>query len=140
MTVNGRDVGRTPLTVPNLNTGTHIVRVTRDGYSPAERRVAISTSDPTATLALTLTRAPAVPAKPSAAVPRETASLLVESRPVGATVFLDGKRIGTTPMSLPTISVGAHAVRLEMTGYRPWSASVRVVAGEKNRVAASLEQ
>jgi hypothetical protein len=29
---------------------------------------------------------------------------------------------------------------MEMAGYKPWSASVRVVAGEKNRVAASLEQ
>jgi hypothetical protein len=43
-------------------------------------------------------------------------------------------------MSLPSVTVGAHAVRLELTGFKPWTASVRVVAGERNRVAASLEE
>jgi hypothetical protein len=84
--------------------------------------------------------APAPARTPAAAAGRETSTLLVESRPTGATVFLNGKRVGTTPMELPTVAVGSHAVRLEMTGYRPWSSSVRVVSGEKNRVAASLEQ
>jgi hypothetical protein len=66
--------------------------------------------------------------------------MLVESRPPGATVFIDGKRVGTTPMSISSIAVGAHAVRMEMGGYKPWTASISVIAGEKNRVAASLEQ
>jgi hypothetical protein len=29
---------------------------------------------------------------------------------------------------------------MEMTGYRRWSTSIRVVAGERDRVAASLEE
>jgi hypothetical protein len=144
--VDGRVVGKTPLTIPNLARGTHTVRVMRDGYASLDRRVSITADDPTATLTLSLTRTPPAAARgaPPPAAPanaaREQSSLLVESRPTGATVFLDGKRVGTTPMSLPSVTVGAHAVRLEMTGFKPWTASVRVVAGEKNRVAASLEQ
>jgi hypothetical protein len=131
--VDGRDAGRTPTTVRNLARGTHTVRIARDGYTAQERRVSITASQPNPSLSVRLPRAPAPPPTP------RSASLLVESRPTGATVFVDGKRIGTTPLSLPSVAIGAHAVRLELKGFRPWSASVRVTAGEKNRVAASLE-
>jgi serine/threonine-protein kinase len=145
--VDGRDVGKTPLTIPNLARGAHTVRVMRDGYTSVDRRVSITTGEPTATLSLNLTRTPA-PATRAASPPpaaqanaaREQTPLLVESRPSGATVFLDGKRVGTTPMSLPSVMAGSHAVRLELAGFRPWTASVRVVTGERNRVAASLEE
>jgi hypothetical protein len=53
---------------------------------------------------------------------------------------MDGNLVGTTPMALPSVPVGSHAIRLEHDGYRHWSSSVRVVASEQNRVTASLER
>ena len=144
VTIDGKDVGKSPLTVPNLPRGTHTVRVMRDGYTTIERRVVITPSQPASTLTLNLARGAAPPAARPPAAPEsrspQTASLTIESRPSGATVIIDGKRVGTTPLALPGVSVGTHAVRMEMAGYKPWTASVPVVAGEKNRVAASLEQ
>ena len=142
VTIDGRDVGKAPLTIPNLTRGTHTVRIMRDGYTTVERRVEISAGQPSSTITLNLARTAAPATRPAVEEPaaRQTASILVESRPSGATVFMDGKRIGTTPMAIPSVSVGSHAVRMEMSGFKPWTASVRVVAGEKNRVAASLEQ
>ena len=142
VTIDGRDVGKAPLTIPNLTRGTHTVRIMRDGYTTVERRVEISAGQPSSTITLNLARTAAPATRPAVEEPaaRQTASVLVESRPSGATVFIDGKRIGTTPMAIPSVSVGSHAVRMEMSGFKPWTASVRVVAGEKNRVAASLEQ
>ena len=143
VTLDGRPVGQAPLTIPNLGRGTHTVRVTRDGYASIERRVVITANQPTSTLTLNLTRIAAPqrsrPAPPEQRAPL-TADVLFESRPTGATVFMDGKRIGTTPMALPSVRVGSHAFRFELAGHKPWSASVPVVAGQKNRVAASLEQ
>ena len=141
VTIDGRDVGKAPLTIPNLGRGTHTVRVMRDGYSPVERRVAITADQPVSTLTLNLTRASATPPRPAPPEPaaQQTADVFFESRPSGATVFIDGKRIGTTPIALPSVRAGSHAVRFEMSDHRPWTASIRVVAGEKNRVAASLE-
>ena len=66
--------------------------------------------------------------------------MVVESRPRAARVVLNGKEVGRTPLVLPEVSAGSHVVRLEMDGYRTWTASVRVVAGERNRVTASLEE
>ena len=52
----------------------------------------------------------------------------------------DTQRVGTTPLTLATVPTGTHAVRLELEGYRRWSSTVRVTAGERNRVTASLDQ
>ncbi len=67
-------------------------------------------------------------------------SLVVASKPGGATVQLDGRPVGTTPLTMPAVAAGAHAIRLELAGYQVWSASVQVNAGKVNRVTASLER
>ncbi|HEX7138045.1 MAG TPA: PEGA domain-containing protein [Vicinamibacterales bacterium] len=83
--------------------------------------------------------------RPPAPVPAGTSGqfvgrLSVDSRPVGARVFLDNKQIGLTPLAMPSIRAGEHAIRLERDGYRHWTSTVRVVAGEQNRVTASLDR
>jgi hypothetical protein len=65
--------------------------------------------------------------------------LTIISKPAGASVFLDGRDVGKTPLSVPAVTAGSHVVRLELAGYRRWSSSVRIVAGQKERVTASLE-
>ena len=131
--VDGRSGGETPATVRDLARGAHQVRLVREGYTTVERRIVITASKPALTLTVPMVKMPVVPA-------RLDSALVVESRPAGATVFLDGRQIGTTPLALPGVQVGAHAVRMELDGYRPWSASIQVVASDQNRVAASLER
>jgi len=150
VSVDGRDYGKTPATVRDLARGGHRVRVTRDGYTPQERRVVISPSRPaqSVNIALVAVRVPpptraasAAPAAASATVDGRLAGVLaVDSRPSAAKVYLDGKLVGSTPLMLQTVAPGEHAVRLERDGYRPWSSSVRIVANERNRVTASLER
>jgi eukaryotic-like serine/threonine-protein kinase len=82
--------------------------------------------------------------KPPPPRPKTTAafvgSLSVVSRPAGATVTLDGRIVGVTPLTLPEVAAGSHAVRLDLAGYLMWSASTQVVAGEQKKVNASLER
>jgi len=142
--VDGREHGETPATIRDLPRGTHRVRITRDGYAAEERRIAISTAQPSQSITVELKRVAPVAARstgsPAAPIGAAVGALTVESRPDGARVFLDGRLVGTTPLSLPQISGGEHAVRLEREGYRPWSSSVRVAGGQRQRVAASLER
>ncbi|WNG15549.1 PEGA domain-containing protein [Cystobacter fuscus] len=42
----------------------------------------------------------------------------VKSRPAGARVFIDNQFQGYTPMTVPTLSVGKHLLRLERPGFR----------------------
>jgi hypothetical protein len=151
--VDDRDVGRTPAAVRDVAVGAHRVRVVHDGYVTQERSVTISRKRPTQALTIGLKRpptaknmkvAPAAVPRPAAAPQRTIAgvggALVVDSRPEGAKVFLDGKLVGTTPMSLPSIAAGEHTVRLEREGYKNWSSTLRVAGPGQNRVTASLER
>ncbi len=163
--VDGQAHGDTPATVRDLSPGPHRIRVVRDGYTTVDRRIVVSTSRPAHSLLVAMSRiskpAPAAPVAKTNAVPRATpvegvsrpagaqtapgapagdGGLVVESKPAGARVFVDGREVGTTPLSLPGVTAGEHAVRLERDGYQQWSSSVRVVASEQHRVTASLER
>jgi hypothetical protein len=67
-------------------------------------------------------------------------SLQIVTRPAGAQVIMDGRSIGKTPMSIPDVPAGDHSIRLELSGFKPWSTTADVKAGNTTRVAASLEQ
>jgi hypothetical protein len=79
-------------------------------------------------------------ARPLAERPRTGPAILeVVSRPAGARVILDGRPVGTTPVRALDAAPGAHTIRLELPGHAPWTTTLRVAAGERARVAASLE-
>jgi serine/threonine-protein kinase len=167
--VDGRDRGSTPATVTDLGRGEHRLRIVRDGYTAAERRIVLSSSRPSSSLIVPLAKTPvspkpnvrqsadAAPAspkpgtrpsaeaglaspKPAATAVAEVGSLLIESRPTGANVFMDGRAVGKTPANLPEVKAGDHAVRLELTGHRQWTTSFKVMGGTPNRIGASLEK
>ncbi|HUK33944.1 MAG TPA: PEGA domain-containing protein, partial [Vicinamibacterales bacterium] len=156
--VDGKDRGQTPAAIPDLARGEHRIRIVRDGYTTAERRVVLTPSRQSQLLSVPLAReprptaatappntkatadAPAVPPKQNAKPAAEAGALIVESRPAGAAVLLDGRRVGSTPLSLGDVRAGNHAVRLERDGYQTWASSVTVAGGEQSRVTASLEK
>lgn len=135
--VDGRDVGATPLTVGDLSLESHIVAVRQDGYATARHRVSLTAQEPAQSLTVALVEARAPQAEPA----RRTVPLLltVDSRPIGAAVIIDGRRVGRTPLTIEQITEGEHLVELEMDGYQRWTSTVQVRAGQGNRVAASLE-
>jgi hypothetical protein len=107
----------------------------RNTSPPPDRRAAARTAP----------ERPTTRPRPPAPVPAGTSGefvghLSVDSRPVGARVFLDNKPIGVTPLAVPSVRAGEHAIRLEREGYRLWTSTVRVVSGEQNKVTASLDR
>lgn len=144
VSVDGHVYGRTPLAVGDLARGAHRVTITHDGYTTEERRAVITTSRLSQSMMVALARPRPATSRAArtkgAPADRLAGVLAVASRPAGAKVYLDGTLVGTTPMSLASVPAGSHAIRLEHDGYRRWSSSVRVVAGEQHRVTASLER
>jgi hypothetical protein len=163
--VDNREYGRTPVTVNMLARGAHRVRVTQEGYVAGERQVTITAAQRahSVTVQLVPERAPsgsgarggntakaaggaarapgggATAAAPAGTAASRSGPLTVESRPIGARVFLDGKLVGTTPLTLTDVPAGDHAIHLELAGYARWSTAVRIVPAAQNRIAASLE-
>lgn len=105
--------------------------------TPATRATDASTVAPVATRG----ERPASPSPSQQGVTAaSTGGLFAITRPIGAQVFLDDKLIGTTPLFLSSVPSGRHAIRLELTGFKPYASSIDIQANERFRVAAQLEQ
>jgi serine/threonine-protein kinase len=152
VTLNGAWRGRTPLTLDALPFGTYVVRVVQDGFRVAREEVTLSPRDASHTIDARLERlgssatarsnpaqAPGRGAVPPPAPVSLTGSLYVDSRPRGASVIVDGKSVGVTPLSLADVPAGSHVVRIEMEGKKPWTSTTLVAAGKRTPVTGSLE-
>jgi serine/threonine-protein kinase len=135
--VDGASRGATPLALRDLAFGTRTVVISRPGFVPAERRVTLTVDRPSRSVEVALV---SLNEQARVQAPRAvtTGSLIVDSRPAGATVTIDGAIAGTTPLTVAALASGPHAVRIERRGYQQWSTTVDIKAGERARVAASL--
>lgn len=137
--VDGKPAGRTPLTERDVSLGSHTIVVSKAGFVSETRRVTLTGRAPSSTLTVTLDAerpARSTPAAKAAA----TGSVTVDSRPKGAQVTIDGRASGVTPLSVPGLSPGVHAVRVELAGHKPVTTTVTVKAGETAKIAVTLEQ
>jgi serine/threonine-protein kinase len=146
VTLNGRWRGRTPMTFDKLPFGHYVVRIVQPGYRVTQEEFTLGPRDadhtytaklePTAAAA---TRESAASKSPPAPPGGFVGTLFVDSRPRGATVLLDGKKIGVTPLSLGEVAIGSHVVRVELAGKVPWTSTATVTAGQTARLTMSLE-
>jgi hypothetical protein len=151
VTVNGQWRGRTPLTLDELPFGKYVVRVVQPGYAVSREDVSLSTADPSRTLSMRLQRQATAregarssrstaPPPQARTPPAYSGSIYVDSRPQGARVFIDGRSVGVTPLTVPDVKIGSHVVRLELADHRHWSTTTRVTSGQEVRVTGSLER
>jgi serine/threonine-protein kinase len=157
--INGIRRGETPVTVHDLPFGTHTIRVSRGGYLTSTRKVRLSASRASEALEFDLqpesrssgtsaAGAGVVAAGGEAEFERASAeataaglgALLVLSHPTGARVLVDGQYVGMAPLLVTNVAPGTRTVKLELPGHKTWSSSVQVMAGQRVRVAASLEE
>jgi hypothetical protein len=57
-------------------------------------------------------------------------NIAVKTKPAGARVYLDGEFQGYSPMTLQTLKIGKHLVRLERPGCKVWGSVVEVTPEE----------
>jgi len=58
----------------------------------------------------------------------ETGSLDVRANVKGATVYLDGKRVGEAPQTVKELKPGKYQVKVEKAGYKPFEQEVQLAA------------
>ncbi len=143
VSLDGTERGVTPLTLRDLAIGSRTVVIARRGFIPETRRVVITNARPARTLDVRLGAAAAPAQRPSTPATlgkpaASTGSLTIESRPTGATVTVNGRANGTTPVTINDLAPGEYRVVMTMQGFRDFATIVRVVAGERARAAASL--
>jgi serine/threonine protein kinase len=138
--VDGQSRGDTPVAIRGLEFGEHTIAVTAAGHVRWEQKVTLTADRPSQSFEIVLATTAGRSSETVAAAGNVPATLQIDSRPSGAQVWMNGTLVGTTPLVLPTVDVGSHAVRIELPGYRPWTTSIQVTRGERARVAASLEK
>lgn len=141
VSVDGKARGITPLTLRDLPLGTRTIVITRSGYEAAERRVTLTADRPSRSIEVMLEplqTARANGSRQNAPSPANAGGVVIESRPSGAAVTIDGAPSGATPLTVVTLAPGTHTIVLEREGYKPWRTTIEVKAGERARVAASL--
>jgi parallel beta-helix repeat protein len=68
------------------------------------------------------------------------ASLFIETKPDKVEIYLDGERIGKSPLTLKNMISGEYKVRLEKDGYQSMEKFVTLVAGKENKLSFKLEK
>jgi PEGA domain len=75
-----------------------------------------------------------------ASAPRFRGRLIVDSEPRGASVMINQRLVGKTPLELPRYPASSYAVSVQQDGYHRWSAGVLVPADKVTRVHALLKK
>lgn len=115
--------GKTPLSF-HLTPGKHRVFFVLEGYRIQEEIIDIAAGTEIA-LAAAMRPAPLWVA--------------VESKPKGASLFVDGAPAGTAPATLE-LSPGMHELEARASGFRPWRERVEGKAGDELALVATLRE
>ena len=124
--LDGHLAGEAPLSIPDVRSGLHHVRVAEDGHAPAELTFEIP--DGVRPPPLRFVMAPLF-------APTE-----IYSDPAVAAVSIDGRLVGTTPIEKLTLGPGPHVIRLDREQFLPVVRKVEARAGVKLVVRARLDR
>lgn len=82
-----------------------------------------------------------VPSREPAAVSsvQYVGTLRVASEPAGASVFVNGREVGVTPLTLSRQRAGSLALQITREGFQRWTAAIQVPAGRSTQVTATLQ-
>jgi len=69
-----------------------------------------------------------------------TGSIFITTQPVGATVFLDGSRIGDTPLPLGGIPVGKHNLKVSLKNYEDVGREIEVTNDDTLTINIIMEE
>lgn len=127
--VRDRVIGMTPLpSSTRLGAGAATIQVELDGFFPTKRDVVLPAGG---VLELEL----------ELHARSRSAMLSVQTKPPGATVLVDGQRIGTTsPSAEIVVGAGSHQLTALREGYETASSPVVLRAGSTRTVTLSLER
>jgi hypothetical protein len=103
--VGGQVLGSTPARI-ELPCGAQEIEVRRSRYMDAQRRVRLR---------------PGKPDRVDVHLERPDHKLRIVSAPLGATVTVNGKPAGTTPLVMTVKGYQQIRVRIERTGFEPWT-------------------
>ena len=121
--MNGKEIGDTPVLLPDLALGSYSATVQMQGYTRRDISWKVQNGRPI------LINVPLM---------HNIGTLSLSSDPEVAEIEIDGKTYGNTPFR-DFFEQGQHTIRLTKTGYKPYEKTVTVKRDETTDVNAVLE-
>lgn len=108
--IDGKNYGLTPIEIYDLEVGKHEVLITKEGYKSIIKEIEIK--EEIVEISETLIKG--------------VSKAYINSNPRGATVIIDGKEIGKTPLEIEEISLGRHFITLKALGYEEMTRTIDI--------------
>jgi hypothetical protein len=121
--INGKTAGVTPLSLPVLPAGKHLVVATLHGFRPLYKTVEIAPGERTV---LDLALEP------------QTGLLLVHSTPSGAELTINDVHRGTTPALITDLQPGAYRLQISKSGFLPRLLDVTIDSRTPKRIHTDM--
>ena len=106
--------------------GTYLVECRQAGHRPSQKEITLTADN----------------ARQPITLPRPTpiyGSLDINSIPVDAEIWIDGKRVGESPLFIQDLLVGRHNIRLTKAGHSDYVSTITIEEGQTTQVNAQLE-
>jgi len=120
------------LTLNNIPSGSHIVKLTASGYNDWLETVYVKPNANTYVPVLMTRIGPSPTPVPAAG------AINIVSTPSGAEILIDNIFRGYTPATITEIDPGQHQILLKYTGYTDYSGTVTVVSGQTTPLAIGM--
>ncbi len=143
VSLDGVHRGSTPTRPLPVNAGLHLVKVTKVGFLPWSRSVAVR-SGQTVAVKVTLRKDPAyVPPRRVKGIKHRKAKneayLTLKTRAQGARLFADGKELSKNAKGVFVLPrPAAHVLEVRAPGRLPWRARVSLLRGERKTLVPVL--
>ncbi len=115
VSIDGKQVGRTPLSEISLQPGTRQLSIAADNYQTQPVEIEVTGCGKSQEINLAL-----VPA---------WAEISLHSEPSGAAILVDGQAFGATPSTIRLMG-GDHDIELRADRYKPWRSRLTVTANQ----------
>ena len=121
--VNNQQRGVSPWS-GSLAPGSYQVEARLDGYRPQKQTVTLAESD---------NKVISIPE-----LQIISGRLNVDCRPLGSEVYVDGKKVGTTPNIFRDIPIGSRSVEIRKQGYEPLKKTIEIKENEQSLLTGTL--
>ncbi|HXP34580.1 MAG TPA: protein kinase [Chthoniobacterales bacterium] len=105
VSLDGKEIGKTPISLKDIHPGKYPLRVVLDGYETIEKQVDVKENEFSNLGLIRLSRA--------------KAGIELATVPSGAKVFLEGSLVGTTPLRRDDLNPGEATYLLALEGHLP---------------------
>ena len=113
----------TPLSLTNLQPGQHLISISKAGYTTDSRTINVTAGN-RATTVIHLAQL--------------MATLVVKSEPAGASIYVDGRNMGTKTPGQISVNKGQHAVLVQMPGYIDETMNAQFTLGQTFNFSPTL--